>query len=105
MTTEEVVLAAARDISTLIQPKLENGSEEEFISFFIRKATELLEEKGALFVGFGLVAEKSDEFFTEDMKVIIEFVEEKTKKEYSFLKGRLLMYFNKEIGTAIWESD
>ena len=105
MTTEEIVLDAATGVAILMKPRLEEDDEAEFVELFMKETSELLETKGKLFIGFGPGVAKDDEFFTEDMKAIMQFVGEHTKKTYSFRNGRLLMYFNKEQGTAIWEDD
>lgn len=104
MTTEEIVLAAATGVAILMQPRLEEDDEVEFVELFMKETSELLETKGKLFIGFGPGVAK-DAFFTEDMQAIMQFVEENTKKKYSFRNGRLLMYLGKEQSTAIWEDD
>lgn len=105
MTTEEILLAAATDITSLMQPQLSQEDEEEFIKFFMQKTFAMLKKQADLFVGFGLAEKTSANYFIEDMTVIMQFVEAETKKSYSFRNGRLLMYFSEEFGTAIWEGD
>lgn len=105
MTKEEIVLAAATDVVRVMEPQLQKQDQEEFIKFFSKKASEILEEKGRVFLGVGPCVAKSDALFTQDMIAIMQFVEENTKKKYSFRKGQLLIYFNKKEGTGIWEDD
>ena len=102
---EEILQAAGTDITRVMLPRLENVDEEQFIKFFKKKALELLEEKGNLFLGIGPHVEKNGEPFTEDMKIIMEFVKKQTQKKYSFRKGQLLIYLNKVNGTGIWQED
>lgn len=103
LTTEEIVLSAATDVTSLMEPRLSEYDEEEFVKLFIQKTFEMLETQANIFIGIGLEPKTSDKYFSEDMKVIIKFVEGNTKKKYSFRYGRLLMFFGKEFGTAIWE--
>ncbi len=105
MTKEVIVQAAATDVASLMQPRLNEEDEQEFISLFIRKTSKLLSQKGKLFIGFGPGVAKGEEFFTEDMQSIMQFVKNNTKKKYTFRNGRLLMYFNENEGTGIWEDD
>lgn len=105
MTTEEIVLATATDVAILMQPLLSQDDENEFLEFFMKKTFEMLEIKDNLFMGFRLDEVNGPDYFTEDMKAVMQFVEENTKKNYSFRNGRLLMYFGKEQGTGIWEGD
>ena len=103
LTTEEILLAAATDVTSLMEPQLTQEDEDEFVKLFIDKCTEILKTKADIFVGIGLEQKTSANYFSDDMKEIIRFVEENTKKKYSFREGRLLMFFGKEFGTAIWE--
>lgn len=105
MTTEEIVLAAATDVTIVMQPQLDKADKEQFVQFFVQKATELLEEKERVDILIQSYAIESAEVFSGDIQTILQFVEKETKRKYSFRKGRLLIYFTKEYGTGVWEDD
>ena len=105
LTREEILRAAATDVATVMLPRLEVADEEKFIQLFEEKASTLLKEKGNLFLGIGPHVTKNGEPFTEDMQEVMKFVERQTKMKYSFRKGQLLIYLNKENGSGIWQED
>lgn len=105
MTTNEIAITAGTDVIRLINMQLSLSDAKEFLENFTKKVSEMLEARGTLFIGFGPGVTKDGAFFTEDMQEIMQFVSQNTKKQYSFRKGRLLMYLSKEKGTGIWEDD
>lgn len=99
----DFVLTAASDVAMMIQPQLSQEEETKFVELFMNKAHEMLGEKKELFVGFGLQEKTSSDYFSEDMKAIMQYVEGETKRKYSFIDGRLLIFFGIDFGMGIWE--
>ncbi len=104
LSTEEIALGAARDVATIMHPRLEDADEEIFVETFAKKAIELLEEKGDVFLGL-IAYEDNVDFITKETSDIFQFINENIQLGYTFRNGRMLIYFNKEEGTGIWEGD
>ena len=101
---EEILNAATAYVLAVMNPQLEGADDEQFFELFNKKAGELLEEKGTLFLGMGPNVSKSG-LFSDDMAQVMEFVKGETKKEYSFMEGQLLIYIIGEEGSAVWLKD
>lgn len=103
MATSEIIIAAGSDVLRVMNEQLNPNDEKEFLEYFIKKASEMLEEKAGIFLGFGVDVSASS-LFSEDMEEIMQYISERTKKQYSFIEGRMLLYFDKNTGTGVWES-
>lgn len=78
---------------------------EQFVQLFIKKAEEMLNQKGdRLLLAIGPYLNSEGTLFTEDLKPIIEYIEEVTKAKFYFYNG-IMVYFGKEDIGASWMPD
>ena len=105
LSREEIINSAAAGVARVVLPQLSESEAEKFMELFRKKVTELLEEKGELFLAAGPNVAKNGAEITEEMEEIIKFVEEQTKKEYSFREGQLIIYLTSTDGAGVWLED
>lgn len=109
MSPEEILEQAARLVGQTINPeamglKPDDVDLDQFVKLFMQKAGEMLDEKERLLLAIGPYLNREGTLFTEDLKSIIEFIEQESKTKFYFFNG-ILVGFSKEDICANWIPD
>ena len=110
MSQEEILEQAALIVAQTINPdgmglKPDEVDVEHFVKLFKKKAGEMLAQTDdRLLLGVGSYLNREKTLFTEDMKIIIDYIEEVTGKKFCFFNG-ILIYFGTEDIAANWIPD
>lgn len=104
---EEILTQSAQLVAGTINP-YEMGLEpeqvdiENFIKFFKEKAADMLKSKDALLVSIGpAINMDNDGIYSNDMREILDYIEEKMQTKFYFHYG-LLLWFCKDDAYANW---
>lgn len=110
MSQEEILEQAAWLVAQSINPDGMGKTPDEvdvahFVELFKKKAGEMLAKKEErLLLGVGSYLNKEKTLFTEDLKIIIDYIEEVAGKKFCFFNG-ILIYFGAEDIAANWIPD
>lgn len=98
LSPDELLAQSAQLVAGTINP-YEMGLEpdqvdiENFVKFFKEKAAEMLETKDALLVSIGpAINTDNDDIYSNDMREILDYIEEKMQTKFYFHYGILLWH-------------
>jgi hypothetical protein len=110
LSQQEILEQAALLVAGTINPEAmgvtpDEVDLEQFVQLFMKKAQEMLDKKGErMLLAIGPYLNREGTLFTEDLKPIIDYIEEVTKTEFCFYNG-IMVYFGKEDIGASWMPD
>lgn len=94
-TLAEILALAAHNVSQTISPKPCEDVLETFQNLFKEKAFEMLQSKNTLLLTIGpLVTTDNVGIYSQDIRSILDYVEEKMQTHFEFNYG-ILMYISK----------
>lgn len=95
---EEVLTIAAEFVANTISPKPTEHIHKQFVRYFKEKTKEMLTEKTYLLLSIGpCVNTDNNGIYSNDIKVILESVEEKMQTKFAFQYGALIWLCQTEI--------
>lgn len=95
-TQEEILALAAHNVSVTISSQISEDAVETFEKLFKEKAYEMLQTKNALLLTIGpCVTPNNAGIYSEDIRAILDYVEEQMQRHFEFVYG-LLMLAGKE---------
>lgn len=89
---EDILTTAAEFVANTITPVPTELIHEQFVKYFKEKASEILATKGSLLISVGpcINTDNNGGIYSNDMQVILEYVEGKMQAQFSFLNGALI---------------
>ena len=94
--TEEILAITARNVAETINPKPSEIVSNTFQMYFKEKTSEMLQSKEALLLTIGpCVTTDNDGIYSNDIRSILDYVEEKMHTQFNFNYG-ILMWICKD---------